>query len=74
MCIQNVPGERSIFWEVILSVILNKKVYMYMYYIPVSEIEVFHCTIPNFLTRKRFYVLFLIPAFIVQVTKLVQFT
>lgn len=26
--------ERSVFWEVIVSVILSKKVYMYMYPIP----------------------------------------
>jgi hypothetical protein len=36
----------------------------------VSEIELFHCTLPKLLIRKRYYVLFLIPAFIVQVTKL----
>jgi hypothetical protein len=40
----------------------------------VSAIELFHCTVPKLLIRKRYYVLFLIPAFIVQVTKLVQFT
>jgi hypothetical protein len=40
----------------------------------VSEIEIFHCTVPKLLLRKRYYVLFLIPLFIVQVTKLVQFT
>jgi hypothetical protein len=38
----------------------------------VSEIELY--TLPKLLIRKRYYVLFLIPAFIVQVTKLVQFT
>jgi hypothetical protein len=38
----------------------------------VSEIEIFHCTLPKWLIRKRYYVLFLIPVFIVQVTKLVQ--
>jgi hypothetical protein len=32
------------------------------------------CTVPKLLIRKRYYVLFLIPVFIVQVTKLVQFT
>jgi hypothetical protein len=40
----------------------------------VSEIELFHYTVPKLLIRKRYYVLFLIPVFIVQVTKLVQFT
>ena len=68
--------ERSIFWEVIVSVILSKKLYMNI------------CPIPNgfrdraiwkqtakLLIRKRYYkyVLFLIPVFIVQVTELVQF-
>jgi hypothetical protein len=46
-----------------------------MYHIPnVFQIEKFHCAVPNFLIRKRYYVLFLIPVFIVQVTKMVQFT
>jgi hypothetical protein len=40
----------------------------------VSEIELFHCTVPKLLIGKIYYVLFLIPVFIVQVTKLVQFT
>jgi hypothetical protein len=39
----------------------------------VSEIEIFHCTVPK-LFIKRYYVLFLIPVFIVQVIKLVQFS
>jgi hypothetical protein len=39
----------------------------------VSEIELFHCAVPKLLTGKRYYVLFLIPLFIVQVTKLVLF-
>jgi hypothetical protein len=56
--------EMSIFWEVILS----KKLYMYMCPIPNG------CAVPKLLIRKRYYILFLIPVFIVQVTKLVQFT
>jgi hypothetical protein len=40
----------------------------------VSEIEVFHCTIPKLLVRKRYYVLFLIPVSTVQLTNLEQFT
>jgi uncharacterized membrane protein len=40
----------------------------------VSEIKLFHCTVPKLLITKIYYVLFLIPVFIVQVTKLVQFT
>jgi hypothetical protein len=39
-----------------------------------SEIELFHCTVPKLLIRKRFCVLFLIPVIIVHVTELVQFT
>jgi hypothetical protein len=40
----------------------------------VSEIELFHCTVPKLLIKKKYYVMFLIPVFIVEVTKLVQFT
>jgi hypothetical protein len=40
----------------------------------VSEIELFHCTVPKLLVRKRYYILILIPVFIVQVAKLGQFT
>jgi hypothetical protein len=32
----------------------------------VSEIELFHCTVPKLLIRKRYYVSFLIPVFIFQ--------
>jgi hypothetical protein len=53
--------ESSIFLGVILSVIVIKELYMYMCPIPktVSEIELFHCTVPKLLIRKRCYVLFL---------------
>jgi hypothetical protein len=67
--------RRSIFWEVRASVILSKNMHMYM------------CSIPNgfrdkaislynskLMMRKRYYILFLIPVFIVQETNLVQFT
>jgi hypothetical protein len=40
----------------------------------VSEVEIFHCTVPKFLIRKRYYALFLMPVFIVEVINLVQFT
>jgi hypothetical protein len=40
----------------------------------VSEMELFHFTVPKLLIRRRYYVLFLILVFIAQVTKLVQFT
>jgi hypothetical protein len=33
--IQGVPGKRSVFWEVIVLVILSKDVYMYMYMCPI---------------------------------------
>jgi hypothetical protein len=62
--------KRSLFWEVIVSVILSKNNVLFR---KVSEVELFHCTVPKLLIRKRYYVLFLLPVFIVQVTKLVQF-
>ena len=69
--------ERSIFWEVIISVILSKKnfIWTYVLFRTVSEIEPFECKTTKLLIRKRYYeyVLFLIPVFIVQVTELVQF-
>jgi hypothetical protein len=67
--------ERSIFWEAIVSVILSKKLYMYMYHIPngfqdtdislysskiVDKIEILR-TVSN-------------TCIYVQVTKWVQFT
>jgi len=63
--------EMSIFWEVIVSVILSKKVYIYTSVLlrTVSEIEIFHCTVAKLLI-KRYYVLFLISVFIVQVKKI----
>jgi hypothetical protein len=46
--------ERLIFWEVIVSVILiNNCVCTCVVFRKVSEIEVFHCTIPKLLIRKR---------------------
>jgi hypothetical protein len=45
-----------------------------MYLYTVSEIELFYCTFPKLLTRKRCYSLLLIPAFILQIQNLVQFT
>jgi hypothetical protein len=67
--------EWSIFWEVIIWVILSKQtVYVRVPFRTVSEIQLFHRTVPKLLIRKRDYILFLISVFIVQVTKLVQFT
>jgi hypothetical protein len=40
----------------------------------VSEIHLFHCRVPKLLIKKRYYLLFLMLVFIVQVTKLVPFT
>jgi hypothetical protein len=66
--------EKSILWEVTVSVILRKIcVCARVLFRTFSEIELFHCTVPKLLI-KRYYVLFLIPVFIVQMTKLVQFT
>jgi hypothetical protein len=66
--------ERSVFWDIV-SVILSKKkcIYTCVLFRTVSDIELFDCTVRKWLIRKRFYVLFLIPVFIVQVKKLVQF-
>jgi hypothetical protein len=44
--------ERSIFWEVIVSVILSKK----SVYVHVSYSELFHSTVPKFLISKRYYI------------------
>jgi hypothetical protein len=71
-----VPGGRSVFWDVIVSFILKQKkcVCTRVLLHTVSEIEVFHCTVAKLLIRGGYYVLFLISVFIVQVSKLVQFT
>jgi hypothetical protein len=63
--------ERSIFWEVIVSVILSKKLHMNMCPIPNGfQDRAIWMQTSKFLIRKRYYeyVLFLIPVFIVQVT------
>jgi hypothetical protein len=52
----------------------QKSVYVHVLFQTVSEVELFHCTIPKLLIRKRYFILFLILVFIVQMTKLVQFT
>jgi hypothetical protein len=62
--------ERSIFWEVTVLVILTKKcICTCVLFRTVSENELFHCTVPKLLLRKRYYVLFLLPVFIVQATE-----
>jgi hypothetical protein len=49
----------------------QESVYVHVSY---PEIELFHCTVSKFFIGKRYYVLFLIPVFTVEGTKLVQFT
>ena len=68
--------ERSILWEVIVSVILSKNVCMNMCPIPNCFWDrAIWITTAKLLIRKRYYmyILFLTPVFIVQVAELVQF-
>jgi hypothetical protein len=76
--IQSVPGDKvNILGSHNIGHSMQKKnVYIYAYMRPiptVSELESFHCIFPTLLMIKRYYVLFIMPLFIVQVTKLVQF-
>jgi hypothetical protein len=68
--------ERSIFWGGGHSIGHSKeKIYMYMFPIPngFRDGPISLCN-SKLLIRKRYNELFLIPVFIVQVTKLIQFT
>ena len=69
--------ERPIFWEVIVSVILSKTLYMNMRPIPNGfrdrAIWMYNRKIVAKKETYYEYILFLIPVFIVQVTELVQF-
>jgi hypothetical protein len=58
--IQNVPQGK-----VIGSVILSKKkcICTCVLFRTVSEIELFHCTVPKLLIRNRYHVLFLLQVF-----------
>ena len=57
VCVYRVSQEeRSIFWEVIVSVILSKNICINTCPIPVSEVELFECTTGKLLIRKRYYV------------------
>jgi hypothetical protein len=48
ICIRVSQEERSVFWKVIVSVIVNKKVYMYMCLIPNRfQVKLFHSTVPK---------------------------
>jgi hypothetical protein len=61
---------RDSFTFYIVSVILsNRCTCTCVLFRTVFEIELLHRTDPKLLIRKRYYVLFLIPIFIVQVTK-----
>jgi hypothetical protein len=73
--IQSVPGGKvNILGGYSTGLILSKMcICTCVLFRAVSVIELFHCTVPKLLVRRRYYVLFLIPVFIVQVTKLVQF-
>jgi hypothetical protein len=47
-------GERSIFWEVTVSGILSKMyICTFVLFRTVSEIELFHCTIPKIVDEKE---------------------
>jgi hypothetical protein len=73
--LQGVPrGKTNILVGYSMGHSKQKCVYVRVLFRKVSEIEPFHCTVPKLLIRRRYYVLFLISVFIVQVTKLVQFT
>jgi hypothetical protein len=70
--IQNVPGGKvTILGGYSIGHSQQKSVYACVLFRTVSEIEAFHCTVPKLLIRKRYYVLYLILIFTVQVTKLV---
>jgi hypothetical protein len=58
----------------VLVVLSKKFIYTCVLFGMVSDIELFYCTIPELLIRKRYYVLFLIPVFNIQMTKFLQFT
>jgi hypothetical protein len=64
--------DRSVYWEVRVSVIRSKKIYMYTCPIPNGfRDRVISPYSSKIVDKKEYYLLFLIPVFIVQVTKLV---
>jgi hypothetical protein len=72
--IQGVPGGNvNIMGGHTISHSKQTSVNVRVLYGTVSEIALFHCTVAKLLI-KRYYMLFLILVFIVQVTKLVRFT
>jgi hypothetical protein len=75
MYIQSVPGGKvNILGDHNIGNPKHKCICTCVLFRTASKIDLFHCTFPKFLIRKIYYVLLLIPVFIVQVTKLVQFT
>jgi hypothetical protein len=69
--IQDVPGGKvNILGGHSIGRSKQKKcVYTCALFRTVSNIELFHSTVPKLLIRKRFYALFLILVFIIQVTE-----
>jgi hypothetical protein len=75
--VQDTPkGKVSILGDHIIGHVKQKRKCMYacVLFRTISEVELYHCTVPKLLIGKRYYVLFLITVLIAQVTKLVQFT
>jgi hypothetical protein len=66
------PRRKSIFWKLIISVILSKNMYMYVCPIPngFGDRTASLSAVQELFIRKGYYLLFLIPVFIVQLTKL----
>jgi hypothetical protein len=65
--------EGAISWEATGSIFLSKKcicICIYVLFRTVSVLELFHCTVAKLLIRKRYYILFLIPLFIVSRDKI----
>jgi hypothetical protein len=65
--------ERSIFSKVTIGHFKRKSIYVHTRALlrTVSEIELFNCAVPKLLIRMRYYILFLIPVFIVYLVYLV---
>jgi hypothetical protein len=61
-------GKINILGDQCIGYSKQKIVYVHVSYS--ERFPRFHCTVPKLLIRKRYYVLFLMPVFIIQVTKL----
>jgi hypothetical protein len=66
--------ERSLFWGVIFLVILSRKVHGYMFSIGNGLRDNAISLYCSNIVDKKYVLLLLTPVFVVQVTKLVQFT